>query len=51
MSIGRQLDVQMQGECMAFMSAAKQGRPGCLRLLLKAGVDLEAKNNVRDLMC
>lgn len=33
------------------MTAAKKGQPGCLRLLLKNGLDLEAKNSVRDFGC
>ena len=37
-----------QVEKTALMKAAEYGKDGCLKLLLEAGCDKEAKNKVRD---
>ena len=34
----------------AAMIACEGGKESCLRLLIAAGIDLERKNNVRELM-
>jgi hypothetical protein len=41
------LVLQEQGGFTALMSAAHRGRTDCVRLLLDAGVDKNAKKNVR----
>ena len=39
--------VYLQGGLTALMCAAEDGHTDCVRLLLRAGADKEAKSNVR----
>jgi hypothetical protein len=43
------IDTLMQHQCAALLGAAVGGHTDCVRLLVEAGADKEAKSHVRDM--